>query len=93
MLFYAFNALNDDKYKKMETEEFENTSELFAEILAIGVAKQIKQGLVKDYIEVSEVNSSVRGKINITESINSQSFLKKQLRFTWQKLVIGESPS
>ena len=65
MLSYAFYALNDDKYKKVETEEFENTADLFSEILAIGVSKQIKQGLVKDYIDVRETTSSIRGKIEI----------------------------
>ena len=89
MLSYAFYALNDDKYKKVETEEFENTSELFAEILAIGVSKQIKQGLVKDYIDVTETTSSVRGKIEITDSINSQSFLKKQLTCTYDEFSVN----
>ena len=89
MLSYAFYALNDDKYKKIETEEFENTSELFSEILAIGVSKQIKQGLVKDYIDVTETTSSVRGKIEITDSINSQSFLKKQLTCTYDEFSVN----
>ena len=89
MLSYAFYALNDDKYKKVETEEFENTAELFAEILAIGVAKQIKQGLVKDYIDVTETTSSIRGKIEITDSINSQSFLKKQLTCTYDEFSVN----
>lgn len=89
MLSYAFYTLNDDKYKKVETEEFENTAELFAEILAIGVSKQIKQGLVKDYIDVSETTSSIRGKLEITESINSQSFLKKQLTCTYDEFSVN----
>lgn len=89
MLSYAFYNLNDDKYNKIETEEFENTSELFSEILAIGVAKQIKQDLVKDYIDVSETTSSIRGKIEITDSINSQSFLKKQLTCTYDEFSVN----
>lgn len=89
MLSYAFYSLNDDKYNKIQTEEFENISDLFAEILAIGVAKQIKQGLVKDYINVNETTSSVRGKIEITESINSQSFLKMQLTCTYDEFSVN----
>ena len=89
MLSYAFYSLNDDKYNKIQTEEFENTSELFAEILAIGVAKQIKQGLVKDYIDVTETTSSIRGKIEITDSINSQVFLKKQLTCTYDEFSVN----
>jgi 5-methylcytosine-specific restriction enzyme subunit McrC len=89
MLSYAFYSLNDDKYKKIQTEEFENTSDLFAEILAIGVSKQIKQGLVKNYIDVMETTSSIRGKIEITDSINSQSFLKKQLTCTYDEFSVN----
>ena len=54
MLSYAFQTLNDKAYKKIETENFENTAELFSEILIIGVSAQIKQGLVRDYIDVTE---------------------------------------
>lgn len=82
MLSYAFRALNEKGYRKIETESFENTAELLSEILIIGVSKQIKQGLVKDYIDINETTSSIRGKINITESINSQSFINKQLNCT-----------
>ncbi len=85
MLSYAFRVLNEKGYKKIEAESFENTADLLSEILIIGVSRQIKQGLVKDYIDVTETTSSVRGKINITESINSQSFIKKQLNCTYDE--------
>ena len=85
MLSYAFNVLNEREYKKIEAENFDNVADLLSEILIIGVSKQIKQGLVKDYIEVTETTSSIRGKINITESINSQSFIKKQLNCTYDE--------
>ena len=85
MLSYAFQTLNDKVYNKIETEDFENTAELFSEILIIGVSAQIKQGLVRDYIDVTETTSSIRGKINITESINEQSFIKMQLNCTYDE--------
>ena len=50
MLAYAFQVLNEGEYKKVITEDFENTGELLAAILCKGVSKQIKRGLVKDYI-------------------------------------------
>lgn len=89
MLSYAFYALNTKEYNKLKTENFENTAELFSEILIIGVSRQIKQGLVKDYIEVTEATSLIRGKINIAESINSQSFLKKQLSCTYDEFSVN----
>lgn len=85
MLSYAFKVLNEGEYKKIEAESFDNAADLLSEILIIGISKQIKQGLVKDYIEVTETTSSIRGKINITESINSQSFIKRQLNCTYDE--------
>ena len=85
MLSYAFQSLNSKAYKKIESEEFENTAELFSEILIIGVSSQIKQGLVRDYIDIKETTSSIRGKISISESINNQSFIKKQLNCTYDE--------
>lgn len=85
MLSYAFQSLNSKAYKKIESEEFENTAELFSEILIIGVSSQIKQGLVRDYIDITETTSSIRGKISISESINNQSFIKKQLNCTYDE--------
>ena len=89
MLSYAFKVLNEKSYKKIEVENFENISELLSEILAIGVSKQIKQGLVKDYIEISETTSSIKGKINITDSINGQSFIKGQLNCTYDEFSLN----
>lgn len=89
MLSYAFEILNDKGYNKIETENFENTAELFSEILIIGVGKQIKQGLIKDYIEINETTSSIKGKINITQSIKEQSFIKKQLHCNYDEFTVN----
>ena len=89
MLSYAFKVLNEKSYKKIEVENFENISELLSEILAIGVSKQIKQSLVKDYIEISETTSSIKGKINITDSINEQSFINGQLNCTYDEFSLN----
>ena len=88
MLSYAFQALNSTEYKSIKTEEFENTSELFSEILIIGVSRQVKQGLLRDYADKTETTSSVRGKINIEESLNGQSFYKKQLSCTYDEFSV-----
>ena len=89
MLSYAYKVLNEKSYKKIEVESFENTLELLSEILSIGVTKQIKQGLVKDYIDFTETTSSIKGKINITESINEQSIIKGQLNCTYDEFSLN----
>ena len=89
MLSYAFKVLNEKSYRKIELENFDNAADLLSEILSIGVAKQIKQGLVKDYMEISETTASVKGKINITESINEQSFIKGQLNCSYDEFSVN----
>jgi 5-methylcytosine-specific restriction enzyme subunit McrC len=69
MLSYAYQNLQHNNYKKIETEYFENIQDLFAVILAIGITSQLKQGLNREYIEKQESLSSLKGKINIRESI------------------------
>lgn len=83
MLSYAFKVLNEQGYKRIATEEFHNTAELMAAILAKGIAVQLKRGLGKEYITQTEALSSLRGKIDIAESIKTQSLLRKQLVCTY----------
>lgn len=47
MLSYAFQVLNEQGYKNIATEQFDNTAELCAAILTKGVAFLLKRGWVK----------------------------------------------
>ena len=89
MLSYAYKVLNEKSYRKIEVESFENTLELLTEILTSGVSKQIKQGFVKDYVDIAESTSSISGKINIAESINQQTFIKGQLNCTYDEFSLN----
>ena len=79
MLSYAFQALNAQGYKEMATEDFHNVADLCAAILCKGVSLQIKQGLGREYIEKTEPLSALRGRIDISESIKTQSMLRQRL--------------
>ena len=79
MLSYAFQVLSEQGYKSIETEQFDNVAELCAAILSKGVSLQLKRGLGREYIEDTESLSSVRGRIEISESIKTRSLLKRQL--------------
>lgn len=89
MLSYAFKVLNEKGYKSIETEKFQNVSELCAAILCKGVSLQIKRGLGREYIEKSEELSSPRGKLDISESIKTQSVLRKKLVCTYDDFSIN----
>ena len=79
MLAYAFQVLNEESYKKIALEDFENADDLLAAILAKGIANQIKRGLGREYISQTDSLSSTHGKINISSSLKSQTILKRQL--------------
>lgn len=79
MLSYAFQVLNEQGYKNIAMEQFNNVAELCAAILAKGISVQLKRGLGREYIEQTESLSSLRGRIEISESIKTRSMLKKQL--------------
>ena len=79
MLSYAFQALQAQNYKDLATEKFHNTAELCAAILDKGISVQLKRGLGRDYLSKSESLSTLQGRLNISESIKTQTLLKKQM--------------
>lgn len=89
MLSYAFQVLNEQGYRSIATEQFHNTAELMAAILSKGIATQIKRGLGKEYISQTETLSSLRGKLDITESIKTQTMLKKQMICTYDEFSVN----
>ena len=91
MLSYAFQILNEQGYRNIATEQFNNTGELMAAILEKGIANQLKRGLCKEYIPQTEAFSSLRGKIDIAESIKTQSILRKQLICTYDEFSVNST--
>ena len=79
MLAYAFRVLKEEGYQRLGSEEFRNASELFAAILARGVSLQLRRGLGREYLDLTEPLSAPRGKIEISASIKMTNMLRKQL--------------
>ena len=89
MLSYAFQILNEQSYKNIATEQFHNTADLMAAILSKGIATQIKRGFGKEYILQREALSTLKGKVDITESIKTQTILKKQMWCTYDEFSVN----
>ena len=79
MLSYAFQVLNEQGYKSVATEHFENVADLCAAILIKGLSKQLKRGLMKDYIPKREPLTSLRGKMEISETLKTNTIIKRQV--------------
>lgn len=69
MLSYAYRVLEQNNYRDIAGEEFDNIYDLFATILVRGISQQLKQGLHKEYVLVCEDIPTVRGKLNINGTI------------------------
>ncbi len=89
MLSYAFQLLNEQGYKKLATEEFENAGDLCATILIRGISQQLKRGLGREYISETDTISAIRGKIEITESIKNQSMIRNQMVCTYDEFSVN----
>lgn len=87
MLSYAFKELKSEGYNKITCEEYDNSAELLATILEKGVSRLIKNGLGKEYIYHRNTLSTIRGRIDITESIRSFSFINSQLVCEYDNLL------
>ncbi|MCI1649154.1 MAG: 5-methylcytosine-specific restriction endonuclease system specificity protein McrC [Bifidobacterium tibiigranuli] len=88
MLAYAFQVLRGQGYRDVATEEFANTAELCAAILARGINSQLKRGLGREYVDISEPLSSLRGKIEVTESLKTRSVLRRQLVCSYDEFLV-----
>lgn len=89
MLAYAFQVLQENGYRDLAAEEFDNVGELCAAILAKGVSIQLKRGLGRAYISRTEALSVPRGRIDITASIKTQSMLRRQLVCSYDDFTVN----
>ena len=89
MLSYAFQMLNEQGYKNLATEDFDNAGDLCAAILIRGISYQLKRGLGREYISETDTISAIRGKIEITESIKNQSMIRNQMVCTYDEFSVN----
>lgn len=86
MLSYAFQVLKHSNYESVAAEEFDMVQDLFAAILAKGVAQQLKQGLYREYVTQHETLSIMRGKLDMPETIRNRIQRKQKLACEYDEL-------
>lgn len=79
MLCYAWNVLEHSNEINLGSEPFDNVYNLFARLYLNGTRNLVKRGLNKYYIYNDEEIASVRGKINLSESIKRQTIYKGKM--------------
>lgn len=79
MIAYSYGALEFNEYRNLGSEEFTNMYDLLVTILTLGIPPIIRNGLDKEYKEVSEQLNVVKGKINVNDTIKRNSLISKKL--------------
>lgn len=78
MLAYAFSVLKENSYRTVATEEFANSADLCAALLQQGVQNQLKRGLGREYLSLTEITSCPRGKLDVSASIKALAIKRNQ---------------
>lgn len=89
MLSYAFRELNRGVYEDIEKEDFENIHNLFAAILVKGLSKQLKQGLYREYVTYNDNLPALRGKIDISGTINNYVGRRRKIACEYDELSVN----
>lgn len=86
MLAYAFRDLTDSHFEQVAAEDFDHVHDLFAAILAKGVARQTKQGLYREYVERTEDATTLRGKIGMPGTARLRMANRRELSCEFDEL-------
>ena len=78
MLAYAFSDLRKQDYQLVGGEDFENISDLMAEILTNTTSFLLKRGLYSEYITSKQSLPTLRGKLDIVHSARNLAIGKQQ---------------
>ena len=79
ILSYAWKYYRPGDLKKLDTKDFRNETEFFAELFVIILAKYLKRGLHQDYILRRNTIQTIKGKVDFNNSMKLASLGLKQL--------------
>jgi len=79
ILSYAWKYYRPGDLKKLNTKDFRNETEFFAELFVIILAKYLKRGLHQDYILQRNSIQTIKGKVDFNNSMKLTSLGLKQL--------------
>lgn len=88
MLAYAFDELRSGAFDNVGEEDFEHCDDLLAALLARGTALQIKRGLFREYRSVSDNIPTIRGRIDINETIRNRTARKHLMACSYDELTV-----
>ena len=91
MLSYAFKALRQGVYERVERESFEHAEELFAGILAIGLGYVTKRGLHRSYEARVDDLKVLRGRIDLGRTIGLVAARRQAISCRYDEFSVNNS--
>lgn len=79
MLSYAWQQIETNEDKELDSIRFKNMYNLLASVYIEGLNTLVKRGIYKDYKSKGSELSTLKGKLNIKQSINKLSFLNNKM--------------
>ena len=89
MLTYAFKVLRESNYQQIDSEQFENIHDMFASILSKSLNILLKQGLYQEYIPHKETLATLKGKLDINNTIKQKIQHKRLLSCEYDILSVN----
>lgn len=74
LLSYAWNNLEEAETVFVADDDFESHLDLFAKVFVNGCQKLIRRGLMSEYEERTEYIRSIKGKLNLSQSLKRGTF-------------------
>jgi 5-methylcytosine-specific restriction enzyme subunit McrC len=93
LLSYAWNRLDEADLVDVGDEEFDDVANLLGKVLASGCSYLFKKGIYRNYHEVEEEISGVRGRLMIGKSVKDLSFQNKRAWCRYDELTHNVLPN
>lgn len=71
--------------RKIEQKDYNNETEFFAEMFDLTLAKYVKKGLHRDYVEKKETLKTIRGKVDFNSTLKTLGFKSKKIDCTYDE--------
>lgn len=89
MLCYAWNILEESRRTLLGKEEFDNIYNLLAKLYINGISGLLKRGFNRYYIGKEETLSTLRGKLNIADSLKQQTFCNAKMVCQYDDFLVN----
>ena len=86
MLCYAWNQLDEGEHVRVRPVDRLKLVDLFAKVLINGVNYLRKRGMDRGYVDFAEDTSTLRGKINFTQTIKQNLLVKAKAHCEYDRL-------